>query len=179
MIGNTDPYNVTLWKTGNHWALWQKSVWGVLHMWYSGTHYMATKESLTDNEPLQTHCNTWQYMTLCDTIQHCVTLCDRGQGRHYMGVEAALAVHWGCSLFRGTSPQKITAGDGLDNSRCHPCRIFYSLLHFRKCFHHRAILETLEKIAKYLACFSSTGSRVYTVPNSVTQSPLKNTTAQS
>ena len=43
----------------------------------------------------------------------------QGTARHYMGVEATLAAHWECSLFRGTgaffSPQKITAGRVMDN----------------------------------------------------------------
>ena len=52
-------------------------------------------------------------LIMCDNVQDCVTDHHwRWTSRHYMGVDLALAAHWGCSLFHGSGDfsQKITAG---------------------------------------------------------------------
>ena len=76
----------------------------------------------------------------------------QGTARHYLGVEATLAAHWGCSLFRGTgvsySPQKITAGRVMDNlimADVIPATFFNSPVHWTRLTdtfeNHGAILK--------------------------------------
>ena len=73
--------------------------WAIIWQCQSHNHVMRLLDTM------------WNFVTLrnimCDTMWHYVTLLHCGTGRHYMGVEATLAAHWGCSLFRDTGESSL------------------------------------------------------------------------